>query len=517
MPSWEPSNTSNIEQTLLLGSAEPRLACQASVHDLPNLDIVGAMGAQEEQLLLDITPAALPPRSLVGGAHRLFQVSVLTARYLAPAVLKRIARRQDSSARAARTVFERLGATYVKFGQFVASAPGIVGESVAEEFRSCLDAGPSVPFRQVRATVESELGRSLEDSYATFSESPLAAASIAVVHAATLHDGTPVAVKVLRPDIERTVAVDLAMMEWFARFIAARGVDQGYNMVGLVVGLRMQIAEELNLRNEARTMDVFRDLYEQYGLSLLVIPRVHHDLTARRVLTMELLDGAPLDDLAHVAALGVDPAPLVRELLQAWVLTGLRVGAFHADIHAGNLMLLRDGRLGMIDWGIIARMDDASQRAFRGLCQAATGAEEAWEDIGTIMIEMNGPSFYALGLTDDEIRRFARATFEPVLTSPLRDVSMAELLMNGDDVVERATGEPPPRRSLRDRLRLMRSAGKAYQTAAANRVFESPTMRMGFLSTKQLVYLERYGRMYIPEEALLGDTEFVRRALQNEA
>jgi ubiquinone biosynthesis protein len=463
--------------------------------------------------LRHITPAELPRRSLLHGAGRLARIWLLSARHLGPAALARLFGRKDASARAARTVFERLGATYVKFGQFVASAPGIVGESVAEEFRHCLDAGPSVPFDQVRATVEAELGRPLDEVFATFSETPIAAASIAVVHAATLHDGTPVAVKVLRPNIERIVATDLAMMESFARFMAGRGIDQGYNMVALVVGLRMQIAEELDLRNEGRTMDTFRDLYTQYDLSRLVIPQVHHDVTTRRVLTMEFLDGKPLDDLAHVAALGTDPAPLVRELLHAWVLTGLRVGAFHADIHAGNLLLLRDGRLGMIDWGIIARMDDASRRAFRGLCAAATGEEEAWDEIGALMIETNGPSFYALGLSDDDIRRFARATFEPVLTLPLQDVSMGELLMNGDDVVQKATGEPPPKRSFRDRLRVMRDAGRAYRIAAANRVFESPTMRMGFLSTKQLVYLERYGRMYIPQESLLGDTDFVKRAL----
>jgi hypothetical protein len=203
----------------------------------------------------------------------------------------------------------------------------------------------------------------------------------------------------------------------------------------------------------------------------------------------------------------------VRELLQAWVLTGLRVGAFHADIHAGNLLLLRDGRLGMLDWGIVARMDGESQRAFRGLCEASIGREEAWDEIGALMIEMNGPSFYALGLTDEDIHRFARATFEPALTHPLKDVSMGELMMSGDDVIQRATGEPAPKRSFIGTLRAMRDAARAYRTAAGNNAFESPTMRMGFLSMKQLVYLERYGRMYIPEEALLGDSDFVRRAL----
>ena len=462
---------------------------------------------------LDVAPTALPRARPLAALARAVHVWALGARYMTPALAGRLVRRGDGSARAARRMFERLGATYVKFGQFVASAPGIVGEDVAEEFRGCLDTGPPVPFDRVRTAIESELGRPLSEAFGSFDEKPLAAASIAVVHTATLRDGTPVAVKVLRPGIERTAAMDLALLERLARFTAARGIDQAYNMVGLVVGLRLQVAEELDLRNEARTMDVFRELYESYGLSLLVVPRVHHELTTRRVVTMELLDGAPLDDLTHAEALGIDPAPLVRELLKAWVLTGLRVGAFHADIHAGNLLLLRDGRLGMIDWGIVARMDEASRRMFRRLCEASVGVEEAWADIAELMIEVNGPGLYALGLTDEQIHSFARATFEPVLTQPLREVSMAELMMNGDDVVHKATGERPSRRSLKDRWRLMRDAASAYRAAAANRVFEEPSMRMGFLSMKQLVYLERYGRMYIPDEALLGDPDFVRSVL----
>jgi predicted unusual protein kinase regulating ubiquinone biosynthesis (AarF/ABC1/UbiB family) len=466
-----------------------------------------------DQSLIQLEPIVLPRGHAGLAAARLAHISALGTRYFAPVAGRRMLRREGGGPAAARRLFERLGATYVKFGQFIASAPGIVGEDVAEEFRDCLDRGAPVAFADVRRTIESELGARLEDVFATFEDTPTASASIAVVHTATLPGGERVAVKVLRPGIEKTVATDLAIMERLSRFWAARGIDQMYNIVGLVVGLRLQIAEELDLRNEARTMGVFRGLYEDYGLDLLVVPEVHHQLTRQRVLTMEYLHGRPLDDLEHARSLGADPAPLVRELLKAWVLTGLRVGAFHADIHAGNLLLLNDGRLGMLDWGIIAQMDPDSRRFFRALCEASVGNEESWDEIAALMIETNGPSFYALGLTDEQIHNFARQTFEPVLTHPLQDVSMAELMMNGDDVVRRATGEEAGPRTLRGRWRSMRIAAQAYRTAAANGAFEKPSMRMGFLSMKQLVYLERYGRMYIPEEALLGDSDFVRRAL----
>lgn len=459
-------------------------------------------------------PIELPRAGMARGVRRLVRMGALAARHMPPVLARKLIRRPGGATRAGRRVFEGLGATYVKFGQFIASAPGIVGADVAEEFRRCLDAAPAVPFAQIRRAVESELGQPLGEVFARFDEKPLAAASIAVVHRATLLDGTPVAVKVLRPNVEETVATDLGILEGIVRFMAARGVDQAYNMVGLVVGLKSQIAEELDFRNEARTMDTFRRLFKQYGMSLLVVPQVYHEHSSRRVLTMELFDGRPLDDLAHAQALGVDAAPLVRQLLDAWVLAHLRVNAFHADIHAGNLLLLQDGRLGIVDWGIISRLDDELLLMFRRMCEVSLGNDEAWDDIAAVMIRANGPSFYSLGLDDMQIRRFVQESMGPVLKLPLRDVSMSELFVTGDELVRMATGETPVKRSLRSKLSAMRAAGRSYQSAVTSGSFDKSAMRMGFLSMKQLVYLERYGRMYIPDESLLGSHEFIRSALQ---
>lgn len=268
---------------------------------------------------------------------------------------------------ALRTACEDMGATYVKFGQFVGSTPDIVGDAVAEEFRTCLDTGPAVPFERVRAIVEAELGRRIEDAFARFDERPFAAASIAVVHRAQLHDGTSVAVKVLRPGMESIVSADLALISAPVRFLARQGSDSALLVLSYLAGLREQVAEELDLRNEARSMDYFRRLFAELDLSLLAVPLVYHEISSRRVLTMQFLDGAAIDDLACIEEFGLDPKPLIRQLMQAWMLTAMYEGTFHADIHAGNLLLLRDGRLGMLDWGIVARLDPDTHGVVRSL------------------------------------------------------------------------------------------------------------------------------------------------------
>ena len=167
----------------------------------------------------------------------------------------------------------------------------------------------------------------------------------------------------------------------------------------------------------------------------------------------------------------------------------------------------------MVDWGIISRLDDDSQLMFTRMCEAALGNEEAWDDIAAVMIRSGGPSFYALGLDDAQIRQFVKTSMEPILTQPLGDVSMASAFVTGDDIVRMATGEAPPKRSFRQKRTSMRDAARAYQSAVTSDAFDKPANRMGVLSMKQLVYLERYGRMYIPDESLLGDHEFLRRAL----
>jgi aarF domain-containing kinase len=459
----------------------------------------------------------LPRPGRAAVARRAGRVSGALAAELAPYVFERVTRRtrQRTLASALRRTCERLGATYVKFGQAVASSPAVLPAGIAEEFRSCLDQGPPVPWRQVRSVVENGLGRPIEAMFSDFERKPMAAASIAVVHKARLLDGTPVAVKVLRPGIGAVVATDLDLMEPFFRFLARQGIGEAGNAVAYVVGLRHQIAEELDLRNEVRTMDYFRTLFERFALDRLVIPGVYESLSSRRVLTMEFIEGGPIDDSLLVSEYEVDPRPLVRELLQAWVLTALGAGVFHADIHAGNLFLMPDGRLAMLDWGVVARLDEATKDLFTALVETALGREEAWNVVANHMMRSQGALLEeGFGATHADVLDMVRMYMEPILTKPLREVSMAAVFMSPEQARAMNHGEAMPQRSLREKWTQNRTMARAFRKAMDAGHFEEEMQRQTFLAAKQLLYLERYGRMYTPDEALLGDKEFLLRALE---
>ena len=266
-------------------------------------------------------------------------------RHFGPVALRQVRQAHDGLlapdvlARPLRLTFEDLGGTYLKFGQIIASSPGMFTDEIADEFRSTLDTGPVVPFVEVRARVEDDLGMSLEEAYAEFDPDPIGCASIAVVHRARLHNGRTVAVKVIRPGVERSVAIDLELMYPLFELLARQTGEQlAGSMLQLLQGFRQQVGEELDLRNEARSMAHFRSLLDEVDLPRIVIPQTFPGFSGANVLTMELLDGVPIDDTARVAELGVDPGPLVESVVRFFFHTTARWGTFHGDVHAGNML-----------------------------------------------------------------------------------------------------------------------------------------------------------------------------------
>jgi ubiquinone biosynthesis protein len=294
-----------------------------------------------------------------------------------------------------RLAFERLGPAYIKLGQIVSSGQGIFPDELVEEFKRCRDQVPPEPFEAVRAVVEEDLGRPLEEVFASFDRQCLAAASIAQVHAATLRSGEEVVVKVQRPQVARLVRRDIEAMAWIAPFLVGRiPVAALANPPALVELFAETIVEELDFRLEAENMlDIARVL--RHGeQTVIVVPRPHPTLVTRRVLVMERLHGFKYDDVEGMRAAGIDTEAVLRSMLICFLEGAMIYGVFHGDLHGGNLFVMRDGRVALFDYGMTGRMNDTQRLAFlrmmmTGAVNDVPGQIEAFRDLGALPADVD--------------------------------------------------------------------------------------------------------------------------------
>jgi ubiquinone biosynthesis protein len=321
-------------------------------------------------------PRLLRPRR-VPPLRRLVQVTVrvggalgtwyLTDRRRGPS------RRRAALSRRLRVAFGHLGPTYIKMGQIISSGEGLFPEELVSEFKLLRDRVPPETFDHVRRVVESDLGVALESVFSRFEPEPIAAASIAQVHAATLRTGEEVVVKVQRPQVARLVRQDLQAMAWLApRLIGRIPVAALANPPALVELFAETIVEELDFRLEAENMlDIARVLAET-GQRATIVPRPHPRYVTRRVLVMERLDGFAWDDVRSMKDAGVDTEAVLHAGLVSFMEGAMLYGVFHGDLHGGNLRVQSDGRTVLMDFGITGRLDATKRMAFLFLLMGAT-------------------------------------------------------------------------------------------------------------------------------------------------
>lgn len=340
------------------------------------------------------------------------QVPLLTARRLAPppvrsaVVATRLGgalagwvigerRRGGSASRAGlsrrlRRTAERLGPTYIKLGQIISSGEGLFPTELVEEFKACRDQVPAESFDVVRRAVEEDLGRPLEEVFEHFEHTPIAAASIAQVHAARLRSGEDVVVKVQRPTIRAQVHADLRVMAWLAPFLVGRiPVAALANPPALVELFAETIAEELDFRLEAENMLDVAASFAELGQRGMIVARPHPDLVTRRVLVMERLSGFGFDDLESMRTAGIDTHEILRIGMIGFTEGCMVNGIFHGDLHGGNLFVTADGRIALLDFGITARMTDLERNAFlrlmlTGAMGDVRGQIAAFRDLGAL-------------------------------------------------------------------------------------------------------------------------------------
>ncbi|MEX1217385.1 MAG: AarF/UbiB family protein [Acidimicrobiales bacterium] len=284
----------------------------------------------------------------------------------------RSASRADLSRRL-RLSIERLGPTYIKLAQIISSGEGLFPEELVSEFKKCRDQVPAQPFNIVRAIVEEDFGAPLEDIFESFDEIPLAAASIAQVHAAVLRTGEPVVVKVQRITVASLVNKDIQVMAWLAPFLVGRLPFASLaNPPALVELFAETISEELDFRLEAQNMLDVAASFVALGQRGYIVPRPHPTLVTRRVLVMERLSGFNFDDVDAMRAAGVDTYEVVRTGMIGFMEGAMIEGIFHGDLHGGNLFVLPDGKVALLDFGITGRMNERQRRGFLRLMLGGT-------------------------------------------------------------------------------------------------------------------------------------------------
>jgi ubiquinone biosynthesis protein len=367
--------------------------------------------------------------------------------------------------------FADLGPTYVKFGQIIASSPGAFGESLSREFRGLLDRVPPADPGEVHKLVTAELGGDPSELFAKWEDTPFASASIAQVHYATLKTGEEVVVKIQRPGIRRRVAADLQILKRFAQAVELAKLGRRLSAQDVVADFSDNLAEELDFRLEAQSMDAWVAHMHASPLGKNIrVPQVYWDFTSERVLTMERVHGVRIDDAAAIRKAGFDGTELVKALLFSVFEGGLRHGLFHGDLHAGNLYVDDAGRIVFFDFGIMGRIDPRTRWLLRELVHALL-VKKDHAAAGKIVVLMG-----AVGTMKPEaeaakdLERFAT----PLTVTSLGDMSYADI-------------------------------GKQLSTLAD--AYDVKLPRELVLIGKQFLYVERYMKLLAPKWQMMSDPQ----------
>jgi len=323
-----------------------------------------------------------------------------------------------------REALEELGPIFVKFGQVLSTRPDLLPEDIAEELARLQDRVPPFPEVEALRVIETALGGKVAALFSEFSHSALASASVAQVHAARLHEGAEVVVKVLRPGIEPVIARDLELLYVLAR-LAMRYWPEARRLrpVEVVDEFRKTLHDELDLRVEAANASRLRANFADS--KLLYVPKVHWGLTRREVMTMERIHGIPISNVEALRSAGVDMKQLAHHGVEIFFTQAFRDGFFHADMHPGNIFVYPDGRYCAVDFGIMGSLGEKDKRYlaenflaffnrdYRAVAEAHLRA--GWVPPDTRV---------------EEFESAIRAVLEPAFAKPLSEISFGRLLLH---------------------------------------------------------------------------------------
>jgi predicted unusual protein kinase regulating ubiquinone biosynthesis (AarF/ABC1/UbiB family)/CBS domain-containing protein len=435
-------------------------------------------GAPAKDLELEV-----PPLSKFGMAE-LFRMVVVYV-VLSLAIAKRLAgwvlhpRRStpfDAFSGGSVDGFMKLGPTFVKLGQLIASSPGIFPKPLATACLRCLDDVPPFPGTEAAKMIATDLGRPPARIFKTFDEAPLSAASIGQVHACVLPDGREAVIKLQRPNIRKTMTTDLRIMYRLAKLLDRYAAfARNANVIATVEDLHQVTFQELNPAVEADRQDKFRRNIWAFGDNKMVTaPEIYWNFCGPHMICMERMSGVPMDQFDAIREMGVDGELVLRRGAKTWLEAVMVHGPFHGDMHAGNLWVLDDGRSSYLDFGIMGEMDDTWKGVVKDLFytimidQNWARVAKAYKSVG-IMDESMG--------TDEEIGMRLGMIIGPILASNLGDLNIGELVNMSVQMAEQYGTKAPPEL---------------------------------VLFGKQVLYMERYLKGLAPNYRMLNDPYLVK-------
>ncbi|MBM3484430.1 MAG: 2-polyprenylphenol 6-hydroxylase [Alphaproteobacteria bacterium] len=373
---------------------------------------------------------------------------------IAPALISVIGlvplkRREGRPGERLAQAFEALGPSFIKFGQALSTRPDLVGEVVAQDLASLQDRLPPFPAKEARAIIEAELGKPLSALFTSFWDEPVAAASIAQVHFATTTEGMPVAVKVLRPQVERAFRRDLDLFFWLAA-IAERAMPSWRRLkpVEVVRTFADTVTLEMDLRLEAAAASELAENFKDDPD--FKVPAVDWSRTSQRVLTLERVEGIPIDERDALIAAGHDPRLIVERAAIAFFNQVFRDGFFHADLHPGNLMVAPDGAIVALDFGIMGRLDRSTRRYLAEMLVGFLIGD--YERVADVHFEAG---YVPRQKSRDAFIQALRSIGEPILGRPLNEISIGRLLGHLFKVTETFEMETQPHLLLLQKTMLM--------------------------------------------------------------
>lgn len=321
-----------------------------------------------------------------------------------------------------RLVFEELGPTFIKLGQMMSTRKDIIPEDILRELEKLQDEVKPFSSQEAMKIISEELGRPVGDIFSSFSKEPIASASIGQVYKARLFSGEQVIVKVKRPDIERVISEDLEILFDLASFLEHRFEwARMYGLTDILEEFADSLKKEMDFAREGRNADRFRKNFE--GSETVYIPKIFWKYTTSRVLTQEFIEGIKVSEVEKLKEAHIDTEKIAKNLVGCYIQQVVKYGFFHADPHPGNIIILKDGTIGLLDFGMIGTLRDEIKRMGTRLILAV--ARKDVDKISEVLLEMG---IAQIKVDEQELRNDISHLMSIYYDRPFDEISIGEVL-----------------------------------------------------------------------------------------